>query len=63
MTELRSMYCLLFEHPGPPSPVAGKFMVCPGHRLQCTMPNHTNHKFPSDRDPGVRSEVKSTLLF
>ena len=27
-------------------PVPGKFMVCMGHRLQCKMPNCTNHIFP-----------------
>ena len=29
-----------------PAPIPGKFMVCTGHRLQCNMPNLTNHKFP-----------------
>ena len=34
---------LPFEFPGPAS---RKFIVCTGHRLQCKMPNCTNHKFP-----------------
>ena len=33
-----------FRIPQPPAP--GKFMVCTSHRLQCKMPNQTNHKFP-----------------
>ena len=28
------------------SMVPGKLMVCMGHRLQCKIPNCTNHKFP-----------------
>ena len=28
-----------------PATIPGKFCTA-GHRLQCKMPNHTNHKFP-----------------
>ena len=43
-------------------PAARKFIVGPGYRLQCKMPNRTNHKFPSAT--GVRAfQVKGNQLF
>ena len=44
-----------------PPPHHGKFMVCVGHRLQCKLANHTNHKFP-ETGPGV-FEVKCNQLY
>ena len=42
---LRDFFDILSFSNARPS-VPGKFMVCSGHRLQCKMPNCTNHKFP-----------------
>ena len=33
-------------------------MVCLDHRLQCKMPNHTNHKFPIDRATTFQDMIK-----
>ena len=32
----------------------GRFVVGPGHRLQCKMPNCTKHKFPGYEGPEDR---------
>ena len=55
-------YCLFCFLSNTPAPVPGKFMVCMGHRLQCKMPNCTNHKFPRyGAEFSKGSEIDSTV--